>query len=161
MIETLDISEFPQGYEGRRRYVRVLNAEGLVASCYTYTGHDGRNYLLPGFGGDMSGVLARSDNIACPYVVRDIGEYRSPIDNQMITSRSAHREHLKVHDVIEVGNERMPAPSTQAPDTRPIGEAIKRRIEEVKALPQADYDHHVHVQQAEHAEVAALVTAAA
>lgn len=156
----MDISEFPKGYAGRRRYVKVCGVPGLVACCYTYYGSDGRSYLHPDFGGDLAGVPARSDTITMPYVVRDIGEYKSPIDGVMITSRSMHRDHLKAHDVVEVGNERMPAaPSAQKTDTRPIGEAIKRRIEEVQSLPQTEYDTHVKVQQAEHAEVAALVTA--
>jgi hypothetical protein len=45
-----------------------------------------------------------------PYVISDIGEYRSVITREMITSRSQHREHLKAHGCIEVGNE-MPRPS--------------------------------------------------
>jgi hypothetical protein len=40
-----------------------------------------------------------------PYVISDIGEYRSVITREMITSRSQHREHLKAHGCVEVGNE--------------------------------------------------------
>lgn len=103
---------------------------------------------------------ARSD-LPAPRIMRDIGEYVSPLDGQMITSRSQHRDHMRAHDVIEVGNERMPsAPETAPRVNQDLGQAIKRRIEEVQTLPQRDYDSHVQVQQAEHAEVAALVTAA-
>jgi hypothetical protein len=35
----------------------------------------------------------------------DISEYRSIITREPITSRSQHREHLKVHGCVEVGNE--------------------------------------------------------
>lgn len=42
------------------------------------------------------------------FAVPDIGGYRSIVDGKWIGSRTAHREHLKVHDLIEVGNERMP-----------------------------------------------------
>ena len=101
----------------------------------------------------------RSDAVAAPMIMRDIGEYKSPIDNQMITSRSQHREHLKVHDVIEVGNERMPPRPTEPALTREVGEAIKRRLDEVQALPQREYEAHVQQQQAEHAAISSLVTA--
>lgn len=104
---------------------------------------------------------ARSDAVYAPMIMRDIGEYKSVIDGTMITSRSAHRDHLKRHDVIEVGNECMrgaPRPEP-AVSSRDIGEAIKRHVEEVQALPQRLYDEHVNRQRAEHAEVASLVTA--
>lgn len=40
-----------------------------------------------------------------PYVRSDIGDYRSVLTGEMITSRSQHREHLHAHGCIEVGNE--------------------------------------------------------
>lgn len=108
---------------------------------------------------------SKRSELSMPMVIRDIGEYRSPIDGAMITSRNQHRDHMRAHDVVEVGNERIgsltPSASASPAIGRELGQAIKRRIEEVDALPQADYDTHVKVQQAEHAEVAALVTAAA
>lgn len=103
---------------------------------------------------------ARSEAVKLPYFMRDIGEYTSPVDGSVIATRSAHREHLKRHDMIEVGNERMPTPPEPSrPTTREIGEAIKRHVDQVKALPEATYSHHVQQQQAEHAEVASLITA--
>lgn len=109
---------------------------------------------------DAYDTSKRSDAVAAPHYVRDIGEYRSPIDGTMITSRSVHRDHLKAHDVIEVGNERvgsMGGPVEAVREPPGLGEAIKRRIEEVKELPQHVYDTQVATQQVEHAEVAALV----
>ena len=38
-------------------------------------------------------------------IIPDIKPYRSMITGEMITSRSKHREHLKQHGCIEVGNE--------------------------------------------------------
>lgn len=38
-------------------------------------------------------------------IMPDIQPYKSMCDGTMITSRSKHREHLKVHGVVEVGNE--------------------------------------------------------
>jgi len=34
-------------------------------------------------------------------------DYRSPVDGKMITDKTQHREHLKRHDLIEVGNEKI------------------------------------------------------
>lgn len=39
------------------------------------------------------------------YVQDDIKPYQSMIDGTMITSRSQHRNHLRRHNCIEVGNE--------------------------------------------------------
>lgn len=38
-------------------------------------------------------------------VYGDIQPYRSMITGEQISSRSAHREHLRMHGCIEVGNE--------------------------------------------------------
>lgn len=43
--------------------------------------------------------------ITAPYVAADIQPYKSMITGEMITSRSQHRNHLKQHKMIEVGNE--------------------------------------------------------
>jgi hypothetical protein len=48
----------------------------------------------------------RSD-LASPMVMRDIKAYKSMIDGSMISSRSTHRDHLRAHNCIEVGNEKM------------------------------------------------------
>ena len=39
-------------------------------------------------------------------IIPDIQPYRSQIDGSMITSRAKHRNHLKDHGCIEVGNEK-------------------------------------------------------
>ena len=102
---------------------------------------------------------ARSETVKLPYYVRDIGEYTSPIDGTVIGTRSDHRDHMKRHDVIEVGNERMPeAPSGPPPVDVEFARAAKRRLDEVKAMPQAEYDTYVERQQREHAQVAELAT---
>ena len=43
-----------------------------------------------------------------PTIMPDIAPYTSMIDGTMITSRSQHREHLKAHDCIEIGNDTKP-----------------------------------------------------
>lgn len=39
--------------------------------------------------------------LACPQIVRDIPEYRSPIDGRVIGSRSERREDLKRNGCVE------------------------------------------------------------
>lgn len=41
-----------------------------------------------------------------PQAMHDISEYRSPVTGEVIGSRSTHREHLRRHSLMEVGNER-------------------------------------------------------
>ena len=53
--------------------------------------------------GDGDGDL--SNKMSGPQVVRDINPYKSMVTGEMITSRSKHRDHLKRHNCIEVGND--------------------------------------------------------
>lgn len=57
-------------------------------------------------------LLDRRDEIyvRTPMVMADIKPYRSIIDGSEITSRSRHREHLRQHGCIEVGNEQPKPP---------------------------------------------------
>lgn len=40
-----------------------------------------------------------------PMVIGDIKPYQSQVTGEMITSRSQHREHLKQHDCVEIGDQ--------------------------------------------------------
>lgn len=42
---------------------------------------------------------------SAPFVIPDISPYKSMATGEMVTSRSAHREHLKRHGLVEIGNE--------------------------------------------------------
>ena len=84
-----DLYEFPEGYAGRKTYVTVRGHKKSVPVIYTYRGADGYNRILPEYGGDGSGFEATSI-LASPTLIRDIGEYRSPIDNTMITVSYTH-----------------------------------------------------------------------
>ena len=53
-----------------------------------------------------------------PMVMPDIAPYKSMIDGSMITSRSVHRDHLRQHGCIEVGNEKMETKPTPIKDNR-------------------------------------------
>ena len=64
-----------------------------------------------------------------PFVVPDISPYQSMATGEMITSRSKHREHLRQHGLVEIGNEVKAAMTKQQPkDDR---EGRRRAIAEV------------------------------
>ena len=50
-------------------------------------------------------LRASTGDKEAPMVINDIKPYKSMIDGTVIKSRSHHREHLKQHGCIEVGNE--------------------------------------------------------
>lgn len=61
----------------------------------------------------------QSSGPAAPMVMNDIQPYKSMIDGSIIESRSSHRDHLRAHGCIEVGNEtkhlQKPKPLTPPP----------------------------------------------
>lgn len=65
--------------------------------------------------------------VNAPMVMGDIQPYRSQLDGSIVSSRSRHRELLKAHGCIEVGNETKYL--RQKPITPPDG--LKQRIIEV------------------------------
>jgi hypothetical protein len=72
------------------------------------------------------GKVVRSADPVAPYVMPDIQPYQSQITGEMIQSRSRHREHLRQHNCIEVGNEKMSnAPPREA---LPPAETLRREI---------------------------------
>ena len=54
--------------------------------------------------------------LTAPYVVPDIGGYKSMQTGEWISSRSQHRAHLKQHGLIEIGNEKITPPSKPKAD---------------------------------------------
>ena len=62
------------------------------------------------------------DNCSGPQVIKDIEPYKSMIDGQMITSRTRHRDHLRAHGCIEVGNEQMKVTSN------PVSKSTRKRF---------------------------------
>ena len=128
MQTDFDLYEFPEDYVGRKTYVSVRGHSRSVPVIYTYRGYDRRNYVLPEYGGDWSGYGSGQQ---AAMVMRDIGEYVSPVDGATITSRSQHRDHLRTHGLVEVGNERFPARRDEAP--RGVGRDIKNTIEQLRA----------------------------
>jgi hypothetical protein len=47
----------------------------------------------------------QDDKAPGPQVVRDLEPYRSMIDGRVIDGRKRHRDHLRAHGCIEVGND--------------------------------------------------------
>lgn len=59
-----------------------------------------------------------------PFVMSDLQPYQSMVDGSMITGRRQHREHLRQHGCIEVGNEKI-TPKAPTPVRR---EDIRRDL---------------------------------
>lgn len=53
--------------------------------------------------------------LSAPEVIADKTCYKSQKTGEMITSRTQHKNHLKQHGLIEVGNEKMPEKKPQEP----------------------------------------------
>lgn len=93
------------------KYKAVFDKNGLLAEYE----HGELVYLREDYQAPKESELAR------PMVIRDIEPYQNMIDGRMIKSRSEHRELLKRHNCIEIGNEKMQtkivAPQTNRRET--------------------------------------------
>jgi myo-inositol-hexaphosphate 3-phosphohydrolase len=58
-------------------------------------------------------------------IMGDFEPYKSQVTGEMIEGRKAHREHLKRHNVIEIGNEKI-TPQAARPDR--LKEQIARQV---------------------------------
>lgn len=67
-----------------------------------------------------------TSTVNAPMVMNDIGGYKSQVTGEWISSRSQHRDHLKQHRLLEVGNELKAHTTRQAPKVD--REAIRRDI---------------------------------
>lgn len=77
-----------------------------------------RRWIYPSDGSEPFEVL--NDYAPTPrvYVQGDIKPYQSMVTGEMIESRSQHRDHLKRHGKVEIGNELPKAPTPQRDDSR-------------------------------------------
>jgi hypothetical protein len=58
--------------------------------------------------------------VSGPQIIRDIQPYRSIVTGEVVGGRRQHRDHLRAHDVVEVGNEPIrPRARPPLPDVRP------------------------------------------
>lgn len=84
-----------------------------------------------------------------PQIVSDVQPYRSMITGERIAGRKQHRDHLRAHGCIEIGNE-APKPRTrQAVPKTSRREALHKQLADVsdkqadKMLKQLKKDLHV------------------
>lgn len=72
---------------------------------------------------------AREERGTGPIVIRDIEPYRSVVTGEVIQGRRQHRDHLRAHDLVEIGNEKLPPRGRQYPgDPRQdIAQVMKER----------------------------------
>ena len=69
--------------------------------------------------------------MTAPRVMSDIGGYISQVDGSWIDSRSKHRDHLKRHNMIELGNDvPMQQKQVSASENKARKETIARQVYE-------------------------------
>lgn len=73
------------------------------------------------------------DSRAWPDVMGDIQPYQSMVTGEWITSRSAHREHLKKHGMVEVGNDSSLNRKPSIPPTNPqqLKEILRAQVNDM------------------------------
>jgi hypothetical protein len=127
-VPGFDLYEFPAGYVGRKTYVSVQGHSKSIPALYTYKGTDGRNHVLPEYGGTDEYFA----NGAGPMIISDITPFRSPVDNSVVQGRASLREHNRRNNVVQIGNDRITPPADRAPMRR-AGHDIKRAIETARS----------------------------
>ena len=90
--------------------------------------YDGKGLLAEYENGELTWVREESGKSkkASHQIMLDIQPYKSMVDGSMITSRSKHREHLRQHNCIEIGNEKMQ--NTPPPVSTSRREMLHRRL---------------------------------
>lgn len=73
----------------------------------------------------------RSD-LPSPYVVPDVPEHLNHATGEHVSTRRRHREILREHNLIEIGNEKMPAKEYK-PTRGEVAREIKETIEQLRA----------------------------
>jgi len=123
----MTLYDFPDDHVGRKRYVGVRGHTKSVPAFKTYRGVDGYNHILPEHGGTLDGMGS-----AGPLVLSDKAAYWSPLDGTVVEGRTAHRDHMKRHNVLEAGDYKI-GDISRSRDTTPrgIGDDIRRTISEL------------------------------
>lgn len=113
---------------GRKTFVSVHGHSKSIPALYTYKGTDGRNHVLPEYGGSDE-YFAKG---AGPMIMQSMQSFRSPIDGSVINTRAALSNHERQHNVIQVGNEKFPTRTEAAPMPR-AGYDIKRALDTARS----------------------------
>lgn len=74
----------------------------------------------------------RAISTSAPMIQGDIDPYRSVVTGEVVGGRRQHREHLSVHGLVEVGNERL-SPRRPEPLTPSIQQDLRASIEMVRS----------------------------
>lgn len=82
-----------------------------------------------------------------PYISRDIGAYRSVVTGEMIDGRTAHRDHLRAHGCVEVGNDFVEPHRAELP---PLVDDIQAAIQ---ASPETHAEARAAAERAAQAEI--------
>lgn len=108
----------------RKRFVFVEGSLREVVDGYRIVIAD-RNWY--NFGGTWAPADAPPSTPSA-MVMPDISPYRSTITGEIINSRSTHRDHLRQHNCIEVGNEKPRLPEREWTATRGLREELIARL---------------------------------
>lgn len=126
-VPGFDLYEFPAGYVGRKTYKSVQGHSKSIPALYTYLGTDGRNHVLPEYGGTDKYFA----NGSGPMIMADITPFRSPVDNSVVGGRASLREHNRRNDVVQIGNDKVTR--TERAPMRRAGYDIKRALETARS----------------------------
>jgi hypothetical protein len=78
------------------------------------------------------GDTSKRSDLAFPHISLDRTEYKCPSTGKWITSKNGHREHLKVNDFIEVGNDsNFGKPKSKAKTTDQRNAEIRERRDDI------------------------------
>lgn len=106
----------------------------MCNQCRLFSPVDQWDFGCPACGHSNGGGVSYSE-FPGALIMPDIKPYQSMIDGSEISSRSRHREHLRRHDCIEVGNDsslyRPPKPLGSPPGLK---EKIIRAVNHVEEM---------------------------
>lgn len=86
------------------------------------------------FLGDLYGAAYKAGYYrerTSPYIIGDKGSYVSPMDRAVVDGRTAHREHMKQHGVLEAGDMKLGELSGGERALPPARQDIERAIQEL------------------------------
>ena len=78
---------------------------------------------------DCMGHYRKDKSSKSMQVMGDLAPYKSMITGEIISGRKQHRDHLRAHGKIEVGNEYEAASKRTKKEMPPIEQTVKRAME--------------------------------